>query len=47
MEIVSHRGNLNGASDNENHPDQILKTLNDFRVEVDVWFIDGKWFSRI
>ena len=44
MEIVSHRGNLNGASDNENHPDQILKTLNDFRVEVDVWFIDGKWF---
>ena len=44
MEIVSHRGNLNGTSDNENHPDQILKTLNDFRVEVDVWFIDGKWF---
>lgn len=46
MILISHRGNLSGADPKtENHPDQICRALAaGFDVEVDVWFVDGKWF---
>lgn len=44
MILISHRGNTLGRSDKENHPDYIKTTLKDgYDVEVDVWFIFGKW----
>ena len=44
MKIVSHRANLNGICDAENHPQQIIEALEYFSVEIDVWSIDEKWF---
>ena len=44
MNIISHRANLNGPNNNENNPEQILKTLREFPVEIDVWNIDKKWY---
>ena len=45
MKIISHRGNLNGKSMYENHPDYIEETLcQDFEVEIDVWWIDDSGF---
>lgn len=46
MKLISHRGNLSGAEpNNENKPSFIDKALGaTYDVEVDVWFIDGKWF---
>ena len=45
MKIISHRGNTNGINkDLENNPSHIIGVLNKFDVEVDVWFIDNKWF---
>jgi len=45
MKIISHRGNTNGINkDLENNPNHIISVLNKFDVEVDVWFIDNKWF---
>jgi hypothetical protein len=45
MKIISHRGNINGINKNlENKPSHIISVLNKFDVEVDVWFIDNKWF---
>lgn len=44
MIIVSHRGNLNGPCELENHPSQINKALKLFFVEIDVWYIDKNWF---
>ncbi len=43
---ISHRGNLFGPNpDKENHPDYITMTLSQgFHVEIDVWFLDNKWF---
>jgi len=43
---ISHRGNLNGPNPSrENSPDYILSAINEgFDVEVDVWFIDNKFF---
>jgi hypothetical protein len=42
MKIIAHRGNLNGKSTNENHPDQIKKALDmGFDVEIDVWHKDN------
>ena len=45
MILISHRGNLKGKQpDKENHPDYIWKAiLEGFNVEIDVWFIDGKF----
>ena len=43
LEVISHRGNLNCANEYENEPNQIQKALELFRVEVDVWNLDGKW----
>ena len=45
MILISHRGNLNGKSDRENSPDYIDEALDqDFDVEVDVWYVSGKWY---
>lgn len=45
MLVISHRANINGIdADLENNPSQILVALKRFDVEVDVWFIDGRWF---
>lgn len=45
MILISHRGNIDGASDFENHPDNINKAINlGFDVEVDVYLQDSKIF---
>tara|TARA_R100000664_G_C2662030_1_gene77808 strand:- start:145 stop:591 length:447 start_codon:yes stop_codon:yes gene_type:complete len=44
MEFISHRGNIDCPNQNENCPFQIEKAIKLFRVEIDVWFIGGKWF---
>lgn len=43
--IISHRGYLNGPDSTiENHPDQINKLLSIMNVEIDVRYIEGKWW---
>ena len=44
--IIAHRGLLDGPDDSlQNRPDQVTKALGvGFHVEIDVWYIDGKWF---
>lgn len=42
--IISHRGNVNGKSLFENDPGFILAALEEFFVEIDVWYIDGQFF---
>lgn len=45
MKIISHRGNLNGINkDTENNPHHIIEVLKKFDVEIDVWFIENKWY---
>ncbi len=45
MKIISHRANLNGIDkENENNPSKILDVIKKYDVEVDVWFLDNKWF---
>lgn len=45
MILIAHRGNINGPSVDENSPTLILNTLaQGYQVEIDVWFIDGKYF---
>ena len=45
MRLIAHRGNVNGPSAQENHPDHIKEALNlGFEVEIDVWVIDGEVF---
>ena len=46
MILISHRGNITGPnSDKENHPDYILKALQQgYDVEIDVWEISGSYF---
>jgi len=46
MKIISHRGNIDGKNPNkENKPTYIQKALNlGFDVEIDVWYVDGKFF---
>jgi len=42
---ISHRGNLEGPSNLENHPDQIQKVLRlGFDCEIDLWREDSKWY---
>ena len=45
MKIISHRGNINGrVPEMENHPDHIISAVRcGYEVEVDVWFIEGKF----
>lgn len=46
MIYISHRGNINGKiEDSENKPQYIDDALGmGYDVEVDVWYIDGKWW---
>lgn len=45
MIYISHRGNLEGKSSQENHPDQVKYCLDQgFDVEIDVWFNEGEFY---
>ncbi len=45
MNFISHRGNLTGKGDRENHPDQIKLCVDQgYEVEIDVWAINDKFF---
>lgn len=45
MNYISHRGNLDGKSASENHPDQINRCLDlGFDVEIDTWYVDGEFY---
>jgi hypothetical protein len=47
MRLIAHRGLTTGSEKGaiENHPAQIgFALLLGYDVEVDVWFIDGKWW---
>lgn len=45
MEFISHRGNTNGREPSlENTPNHILNAAVKFRVEIDVWKINGEYF---
>ncbi len=46
MIYISHRGNINGRiEDSENKPEYIDDTIIlGFDVEIDVWYIDSKWW---
>ena len=43
--LIAHRGNTNGPSPHENHPDYIEQAMAaGFDVETDVWYVEGGWF---
>lgn len=46
MKIISHRAYVDGEDSNvENHPKAIQKLLDlDLHVEIDVWYISGRYF---
>jgi hypothetical protein len=46
MKLIAHRGNINGPNpDKENHYDYIKLALQlGYDVEIDVWFLDKKWY---
>jgi hypothetical protein len=46
MKLIAHRGNINGRKEDfENHPDYVQYALDEgYDVEVDIWFVDGKWY---
>lgn len=46
MKIISHRGNLSGPNPaRENEPRYIDEAIEcGFDVEVDIWWVDGKWW---
>jgi hypothetical protein len=45
MKIIAHRGNIDGKSWMENNPKHILRAINNgFDVEVDIRYIDKKWY---
>ena len=45
MKLISHRGNIDGAvPQQENIPNKIIEVSKNFRVEVDVWMIDGQLY---
>jgi len=45
MILISHRGNINRViPERENDPKYIIEAIsNGFEVEIDVWFVDGKF----
>ena len=45
MHLISHRGNTNGPNkERENSPEYIQEALDaGYDVEIDVWYIDGKF----
>tara|TARA_R100001163_G_C5019802_1_gene162925 strand:- start:299 stop:742 length:444 start_codon:yes stop_codon:yes gene_type:complete len=45
MILISHRGNMTGPQpEEENSPEYITKALKKYDVEVDVWYVKGKWY---
>ena len=45
MFLISHRGNINGKCDEENHPDHIDMALaQGFDVEIDVWKVLDEYY---
>jgi len=46
MNLISHRGNLDGPSpDSENHPETIVSAINEgFSVEIDLRWRDNKFY---
>ncbi len=46
MILISHRGNINGKSNEENHPDYIdIALTQGFDVEIDVWKVNEvEWY---
>jgi len=45
MILISHRGNLNGKTDDENKPKYIEEALSQgFDVEVDVWYDNNQFW---
>ncbi len=46
MIYIAHRGNINGKiEEDENKPEYIDTAIQlGFDVEIDVWYIDGKWW---
>jgi hypothetical protein len=46
MILISHRGNVDGRiANSENSPYYVLNALEKgFEVEIDVWFVDGKFY---
>lgn len=45
MKIISHRGNLKGRSNQENHPDHITTALQKgLDCEIDLWVTDNTYF---
>ena len=44
MKLISHRGNIQGRVEyNENKPDVVLDVLQEFHVEIDVWYGGSEW----
>ncbi|KKN70800.1 hypothetical protein LCGC14_0426920 [marine sediment metagenome] len=44
MKLISHRGNINGKNSRENSPVYIKAALAlGYDVEIDVWYMDGRW----
>jgi len=41
MKLISHRGNTQGTSKDENKPEYIESALEYFDCEIDVWWEDG------
>lgn len=42
---ISHRGNISGPNpERENHPTYILEAAENFDVEIDVWFVNNKFY---
>ena len=45
MYLISHRGNINGITEDENKPTYIDKAIKlGYHVEIDVWCIDGTYW---
>jgi hypothetical protein len=45
MKIISHRGNVIGPCDLENHPKHIQELLNKkIDCEIDVWYLNKKFY---
>jgi hypothetical protein len=45
MKFISHRGNTSGPNKElENNPEYILETLKKYDVEIDVWFVNKKFY---
>jgi hypothetical protein len=44
MNKIAHRGNTKGKTPHENMPHYISKAAEDYFVEIDVWYQDGRFF---